>query len=249
MKQSLIQTENVKKNKVAIMGYGESWKRAPFDEPDWEIWGLNALYEKIPRWDRWFEIHKRSVNLDDEGPEHIWKLAGMTCPIYMQEHFPDIPTSVAYPLGKVIKQFRPYLTSSFSFMAALAIMEGFQEIGIFGVDTADEEWGSQRPSLEYFLGYAEGKGIKVTIPHESSLLRAPFIYGWQEREEQELFGKLANREAIYALKRREATQARDTAIYTEAYYAGGISALHALRNEWRLPFDIEDLKRGEEEAD
>lgn len=244
MKQDLIPKSTAKKTKVAIMGFSPSWRLAPFDEVEWEIWGMNELYKRLPRWDRWFELHKRTVNLDDEGSEHIWKLAALDCPVYMQKHYDDIPASLAYPLDKVTANFRPYLTSTFSFMVALAILEGFEEIGVYGCDTADEEWGSQRPSLEYFLGYAEGKGIKVTIPHESSLLRAPFIYGYQERHEQQFFGKLANYEYDYKERMERAEKLRDTYALGVARYEGAIDAIRSLRNEWRLPFQevVDDRK-------
>lgn len=247
MKSDLL-TMAKQKTKVAIVGFSDSRKRAPFDEPEWEIWGLNQLYEKIPRWDRWFELHKRQVNLDDEGPDHIWKLAAFTCPIYMQKHYEDIPTSVEYPLKQVIAAFGSYLTSSFSFMAALAIMEGFQEIGIYGVDTADEEWGSQRPSLEYFLGYARGKGIKITIPAESSLLRAPFLYGYQERACHEFFGKLLNHEQDYSLSHKAATELARKYEREAARYEGAMEAIRELRREWQLPFQSA-VAQGDEECE
>lgn len=242
MRDNLTTTKGVKKTKVAIVGFTASWKRAPFNEPDWEVWGMNAAYDlPLPRWDRWFELHQRQVNLNDEGPRHIWKIAELTCPVYMIKQFDDIPTSVAYPLDKVLAQFRPYMTSTFSYMAALAIMEGFEEIGVYGVDTADEEWGSQRPSLEYLLGYAEGKGIKVTIPKESSLLRAPFLYGYQEREENEFLGKLANHEFGYKRKLDRADEMRETYAIQSARYSGALGAIRNLRKEWQTPFDFGDI--------
>lgn len=244
MKDNLIPKNVTKRVKVAIVGFTSSKDRAPFDDPEWEIWGLNALYDELPRYDRWFELHKRQVNLNDEGPTHIWRLAEMRCPIYMIEHFEDIPTSTPYPLKEVLKAFRPYLTSSFSYMVALAILEGFKEIGVYGIDTADEEWGSQRPSLEYLLGVAEGRGIRVTIPAESSLLRAPFLYGYQEREEHEFLGKLSNYERGYRRKMDRARTDRTVAELDVARYTGALGAIEALRSEWRMPFNLERLADG-----
>ena len=45
------------------------------------------------------------------------------------------------------------------------------------------EWQNQRPSCEYFIGMAEGMGIKVTIPDEADLLKTRFIYGFEEPKE------------------------------------------------------------------
>lgn len=236
------------KAKIAIVGFSGTKRLAPFDDPEWEIWGLNALYESIPRWDRWFELHQRRANLLDEGWPHIKKLAGMTCPIYMIKHWDDIPTSVEYPLERVLAAFRPYMTSSLSYMVALAILERPAEIGVYGVDTADEEWGSQRPSLEYLLGCAEGRGIKVAIPGASSLLRAPFLYGFQEREEFEFFGKLRACEDDYRAKQTNADEMVRAYEARSNRYAGALRAIRDLGTEWRAPFNIERLAAGEEDA-
>ena len=38
----------------------------------------------------------------------------------------------------------------------------------------------ERPSVEYFVGYARAKGIKVYIPDESDICKVPYYYGFQE---------------------------------------------------------------------
>lgn len=137
----------VRRTKVAVLGFTDSWKLAPFNDLSWEIWGLNELYMFIPRWDRWFEIHSRKLYESDKArvSDHIERLKQMTCPIYMHEHHDDIPTSVKYPLDEIGKFFpnpnpdtKPYITNTISAMIALAIYEGFEEIGIFGVDMAHD---------------------------------------------------------------------------------------------------------------
>ena len=46
------------------------------------------------------------------------------------------------------------------------------EIGLWGVDMkAEDEYAYQRPNIEYWLGIAEGKGIKVHIPEASPILK------------------------------------------------------------------------------
>ncbi len=71
---------------------------------------------------------------------------------------------------------------------ALAVEEGFGEIGLFGVDlnlgTARERT-LERLCVLWWLGYAEGKGITVTIPAKSSLLLHPRRYGYEYKEEIE----------------------------------------------------------------
>lgn len=75
-------------------------------------------------------------------------------------------------------------------MLALAISMEPEEIQLHGVYMADEsEYRHQRANAEYLIGFAEGKGIKVTIPNESELLKYqphymgfPYTnrYGWTQ---------------------------------------------------------------------
>ncbi len=176
--------------KVAILGFVQHYKLAPFDDPSFEIWGLNELYQFIPRWDRWFEVHERTVYENDRNrtSEHIAKLRAMTTPVYMQRHWDDIPASVEYPLQAICKMFpnpcpeaRPYLTNSITYMILLAIAEGFQEIHLYGIDMShSSEYSVQRPSCEWAIGVAQGRGIKVYLPSESDLLKTIFLYGYEQ---------------------------------------------------------------------
>src|SRR5689334_15473635 len=57
--------------KVAIVGFTDHRKEAPFGDPEWEIWGLNELYRYMPveQFTRWFELHDRSDFVkSDKGP-------------------------------------------------------------------------------------------------------------------------------------------------------------------------------------
>lgn len=194
-----------RRTKVAILGFVQHYQKAPFNDPSFEIWGLNELYQFIPRWDRWFELHSRAVYEGDRTRtnEHIAKIRAMQCPVYMHQHWEDIPTSVPYPIQGICQAFpnpcpeaRPYLTNSITYMILLAIAEGFQEIHLYGVDMSHtSEYGSQRPSCEWAIGIAQGRGIKVYIPPESDLLKALFLYGFEQEAALAFDRKLAAREA------------------------------------------------------
>jgi len=71
-------------------------------------------------------------------------------------------------------------------MIAMAIFEGYQEIGVWGVDMAvGTEYVNQRPSCEYFVGLARGAGIRVYIPPASDLCKTRFLYAFEnERQHQ-----------------------------------------------------------------
>jgi hypothetical protein len=180
-----------KKKKVAIVGFAPTWNKTPFDDQEFEIWGLNELYkyfERTPnaRADRWFEIHNRN-SPSKNTKEHITWLQNCPIPLYMWDHYDDMPSSVVFPKEKIIKYLEDkgysgskYFTNSISWMIGLAVYMKFEEIHVYGVDMAQEsEYQWQRPSCEYFIGLAEGLGIKFYIPGESDLLKAGQLYGFE----------------------------------------------------------------------
>ena len=181
-----------KLKKVGILGFAETWKQAPFDDPTWEFWGLNELWKYVKRWDRWFELHdektlgvtKRDLT-DAEQQRHIeWLSRTHGKPIYMlpaQVTSGRFPDATAYPLERMVELFGRYFTSTIGYMIALAIAEGYEEIGLWGVDLAsDVEYPNQRPNAEYLVGIARGQGRTVHIPSDSAILKAGFLYGYEE---------------------------------------------------------------------
>lgn len=175
---------------MALVGFSMTTRHlVPYDDKDTEIWGINDAYKTegfMKRWDRWFQLHPLNyLAVQDNSPrdlEHLqWLKQNHKFPIYMQEHYPDMPASVKYPLGDVCKKFgRKYLTSSFAFMFGLAALEGFERIELYGFDMKTfSEYANQRPNTEYMIGKAEGWGIDVYIPVGSSLCKGP-IYGYED---------------------------------------------------------------------
>lgn len=174
--------------KICILGSAESTKDlAPFDDPSWEIWGLAWRYYDHPRMDVCFDIHDPSMWHEYVKPEiyGAWlqkpeDAEGNPVDVYLLPHVAaEYTGSKPYPLDKAEQLMgRRYFTSSFSYMLAKAIIDGATEIAIFGVDlVSDEEYFEQRPAAEYLLGIAQAHGIKITIPEQSALLKASFIYG------------------------------------------------------------------------
>lgn len=188
------------KKRVAIVGFADSKKDAPYDDPSWEIWGLNDLHNSIKRFTRWFDIHtfdniNEDVKLGRSPPDRcgIGGLARLPCPTYMQDKIADVPNSIKFPLDEILETFKnltgkTYFTNSISYMIAFALYEGiisgrqWDEISIYGVDMAvGPEYIAQRPSCEYWIGVGEGMGIKMYIPPASDLNKCTFLYGFQEK--------------------------------------------------------------------
>lgn len=164
------------RKKFAVVGFSSSTRdQAPYDDPAWVIAGLNQLYRYMPRVDLWFEIHHREMFLADQvrDTNYLQWLRSAPVPVFMEEQFDDIPTSVRYPIERAIGLLgREYFESSIAYMVTWGLLHGFEEIGVWGVDLiVGQEYDYQKPNLEYVLGIARGMGVKITIPSESALLK------------------------------------------------------------------------------
>jgi len=195
------------RERVAIVAYTQHQQKAPWKDDSFELWGLNDLYGTFEQfagsdiWTsnrvRWFQLHRPEVVANGQpyatgarDPNHAAWLKQAKCPIYFWEPPADVPTAQKFPMVDVLNlrgpraQPRCYFNNTISWMIALAILEGFKTIGIYGVDMATDglpgggEYAHQRPSCEYYIGLAEGLGIEVLLPDESELLKCPYLYGW-----------------------------------------------------------------------
>lgn len=185
--------------RIAIVGFAPSSREMANDEPaTTEIWGLNKAHEFLKRADRWFQIHPRDWRGDENGfygrnEDHLKFLQGFNGPVFMLAPDERIPKWVIYPRAAVVKRIgRDYLTSSFAYAAALAIHEGVDEIAMYGCDLAVQlEFYYQRPCLEWLLGLAEGRGIKVDVRGSPLLQGVPYPddAGMRKNEERVIKAK------------------------------------------------------------
>jgi len=167
----------------------------------------------------------------------------MPVPVYMQKKFKSIPNSVRYPFDEIVKYFSPYFTdpvharyftNSISFMLALAIYEGFQEIAIYGVDLAvTTEYSEQRPSCEFWIGVAVGRGIKVHIPLQSDLLKTRFIYGFEEKKQHAFEQKMNQVMADLEKKKAEMSQQLEQTKAMLNQYSGALQGCQEMMRCWR----------------
>lgn len=174
---------NPQRKSVAIVGYAASTRSmAPFNNPEFEIWGLNQLNRFITRADRWFEMHQEWNEHVVEGTDHEQFITNLPIPCYMPKIDPSVKNSVCFPKDILVQEFGiEYFTSTIAEMLALAIYEGFTRIDLYGIDLiVGDEYTYQKPCAEFWLGIASAKGIHVNIPPTSALLTSRFSYGYQE---------------------------------------------------------------------
>ena len=179
------------RKKVCIVGFAPSTMRDVvhhFDDPDCEIWAINQLYvafpEIVPHVTRWFQIHHRhsyDQTVTRDHSHHKWLGEQTLFPIYMQKQQPDVPSSVEFPKDLIMSEFGNYFTNSISWEIALAIHEGFEDIYMYGVEMAtDSEYQYERPSVEYFIGIAKGRGIRFHVPEASDILKTMWLYPYED---------------------------------------------------------------------
>lgn len=178
--------------KIAMCGsHDASLADAPWSDPSWEFWGhasSRGWYRR--RMDRYFDLHVRAcwTRAGKKGAAYPKWLGQQTTPIYMQDHYPEVPASVRYPKGQILNEFpdaRGYFTNQVAWMIALALTEGVTTIGLFGVNYSTQgEYERQRGSAEYWLGRAAGAGVRIVLPEQCSLLREPArLYGYESHDE------------------------------------------------------------------
>ena len=233
---------------VMILGFApDSLKWAPLDASNTDIWALNELYLDYPkialRATAWFQLHGYEPPIIRD-PQQTHNLSMLGCPVLMWRKHPYIPNSIMYPLLDVLKYFdifgegmaldhpdlrqRSYFTNSISWMIGLAIMMGYKEIHIFGVNMAqDQEFSHQRPSCEFLMGWARGMGIKIYKPPVSDLLLSPILYGYDDaspfmQKLEARRGELADRIEGSRRQRMQMQEQVNQAIQTEQSLLGAM---------------------------
>lgn len=178
-----------KKKKVCILGTAWTKSDAPWGDESFDFWTLSPLLSH-PDVD-----HSGIDVLFEMHPERYWKtdevvsrLRGFAGPVFMLDKVPEIPNSLRYPIEAVRAEFYfpamgddLYVTNSISWMIMYAYLEGYEEFHFYGVHMEmGSEYGYQKPGCEYLIGYLRAKGKKVVIGKGSPILKAQYLYGYDE---------------------------------------------------------------------
>ena len=197
-----------RRRKVCTVGFAETTKYlVPYEDTSYEVWSLNQHYRFMPRASRWFEIHQRKDYLADmvKDTDYLGWLQRCQMPLYVTDLHADLPTAIPFPIEAFrdlapiweqdratgLYRKREYMQSSLLYMLALAVMEDFDLISLYGIDlVVGKEYHYQKPNMEWFLGFAQGRGYEITrgsaprgVPREihihrrSALLRQTYTYG------------------------------------------------------------------------
>lgn len=200
--------------------------------PNGVLYPLDRVLRRFSAVNGWFNMYA----IDDEGAVDLSNPSILKWdPGRGMEHEPRVIS-------------KGYLTNTISYMLALAILEGYEEIGIWGVDMAvsselrgKNEYSWQRPSCEFFLGIAVGMGIKVYIPPTADLLKTRHLYGFEEPQASDWTRKTD--EMIASMQQRqqqaEAEMANHQAMISRL--DGAVEALERIKKHAREGMGLPEL--------
>lgn len=208
---------------LAIVGLGHSNRDYVLDASDWanppdwaEVWTLNRgglifAADRIFRMDDYHLMEEKS-EAEQKVNFGLNQLAMGGVRVYTSTEYPECPEWQAYPLddmmlfyngGRIVENLahKGYVNSSVPYMLALAHMEGFTKVTLYGIDysynVVDLEGKGVaatfaedgRSCTEYWIGVLEAGGIEVVIAKSSSLMRHDGkLYGYKEEKSYELGG-------------------------------------------------------------
>jgi hypothetical protein len=143
-----------------------------------EIWAVNAMGDVLKH-DRLFVMDDLRVfvkRMEKAGRTHYtdW-MKVHDKPIYTSIDYPEFPSSVRYPLERVIKTLQnpSYFNSTVAYALALAIVEGFETIKLYGCDFTYENnhrSESGRGCVEFLIGIGHAMGISMQVAGNSTLM-------------------------------------------------------------------------------
>lgn len=193
--------KNCNEKHIAILGLGPSIDqyleitkrlggRSAFCD---EVWAINALGEVF---DCDLVFHMDDVRIQEirakaRPNSNIARMLDWIrrskVPVVTSRPHPDYPATCAYPLEDVLNTLgHDYFNSTAAYAVAYAIYVGATKISLFGMDftypnSHDAEKG--RGCVEFWLGQAHARGIKINLPKTTSLLDSNYprearLYGY-----------------------------------------------------------------------
>jgi hypothetical protein len=158
-----------RRERVAIVGATDTKGLTPWEDPTWDVWGMNLIdtLDKRRRFraDAWFDMHQLTAQSETD---RVW-IARCPVPIYV----PDKPMAalnpraIVYPLKAIERVSRNYWACTTAYQLALAWHLGYREVGMFGIDLSrgnlrerTVEWAC----TAWWAGFIEGHGVMVSVP-------------------------------------------------------------------------------------
>jgi len=173
--------------KLAIVGtHSDTREHAPYNDPSYDIWVFNEAgnSEWCKRWTAVFQMHEPEIykgHNTKDAKHWDWLQRKHGKPIYMQEIDPQVPDSVRYPIEDAeALSGELYFTSTLAYTVALAIMQKYERVEIYGIElNSNTEYSAQAECYRYWIGFLKGSiGHQNVILHSSRSLFQSIRYGY-----------------------------------------------------------------------
>lgn len=204
--------------KLAIVGAEPLTRNnAPFNDEDYDIWAISnwANADWMLRCSAVIEVHKPKLYMNHPKDAEYWNwLQNTDIPVYMQDIDSNVKASVKYPLDDVLdlvgslkiydEEARP-LNSSIAYAIGLALLQGYKEIDIYGVEMSNSsEYRSQQPMFTFWVGVAAGMGATININCTQALFVQP-LYGYEDMMNNEKIHSYINglKDQLESAKKQE----------------------------------------------
>ena len=176
--------------KLAIVGSGSKTRdNAPFDDPSFDIWVFNEAAQSTwcKRWTACFQMHEPEIYTghNTKNANHWqWLQQEHGKPIYMQEIDHRVPDCTAFPLDDAIQLCGVKMfPTTFAYMAALAILQEYEVIRIYGVELSASEYQYQANGYLFWFGFLRGRlgteNVDSAVLHlDKNIFEVP-LYGYE----------------------------------------------------------------------
>lgn len=173
--------------RVYLLGGGNGGEICPYDN---ERWGVNATcigkevdlsfhLHNLARPDKYYITGtNRRQNADFTPFLSYVKLANH--PVFSIKEYEGFPSIKRYPYEDVVDFFGTnYFSNSLCYMLALAIMKGYKEIHMYGMNfLMADEYVAEIPGVMFWIAMAHSRGIRIgkefrIIGDLSKLLKLP----------------------------------------------------------------------------
>lgn len=183
--------------KLALVGAGAGWRGALDLDDSWEIWSCNQLY-KLPGLEgkatRWWEIHGYTPLTKARRPADHWdRLNDLGIPVYTLFSLPGVWRAERLDIEPLVA-IKDYFACTFAYQIALGLTQGLTELRLYGVPLiGDREALVEAKCVDWWLGYAEGRGVTVEVHHDSDygLNKQPYRYAYNDQAERYLAYRFA----------------------------------------------------------
>ena len=170
------------KDRICIIGSGVGWHNSlkyRFTHKIWAVYSaVQHLHGKI---DLAFGADPLERLTDKKGKtESIVAMKAVVMsevfrrkiPIFLPKEYSEHPTSVKYPLKEIVDKFGiTYFSNTICYMIAYAVYKEVKSIDLFGINMSyGSEYEHEKGGLEFWLGFAMGKGLKVNIHGKESMV-------------------------------------------------------------------------------